>query len=102
MIRVQKYAENPKIPNIFLFLDILVPKLNKIKAAKPMETSSPFNFQARGICWLEYNVLVVARAIGALVVARASGARVVTRASSVLVVAGGTSSRVAAAVRSAA
>lgn len=35
MIRVQKYAENPKIPNIFLFLDILVPKLNKIKAAKP-------------------------------------------------------------------
>ena len=36
MIRVQKYAENSKIPNIFLFLDILVPKLNKIKAAKPL------------------------------------------------------------------
>lgn len=46
MIRLQKYAENPKLPNIFLFLDILVPKLNKIKAAKPVETSSPFRFSS--------------------------------------------------------
>lgn len=44
MIRLQKYSENSKLPNIFLFLDILVPKLNKIKAAKPLETSSPFRF----------------------------------------------------------
>ena len=37
MIRLQKYSENSKLPNIFLFLDILFPKLNKIKAAKPLK-----------------------------------------------------------------
>lgn len=37
MIRLQKYSENSKLPNIFLFLDILVPKFNKIKAAKPLK-----------------------------------------------------------------